>query len=494
MSIEDLDYVERLTGESVRPDSGRRRSTMGAVSSGESSQSGAPPRNRENGASNGTKKGSFDWFDFFLSCGVDYNSCQRYAINFERDQMDEAVLPDITQSVMRMLGLKEGDILRVSKVIDERYRKKTAASAADADEEGDTLFAGPDGGLKNNTRKSRPAPAVTNTTSVDGKLLSGDQPPPQPKRPNSGPADSDLLSSSGETQAPTLAAPAASVQYPEPTGALRDLMTPLVPSQAPAQSTQEAPRQQPQLTQPTPAPIVSAITGQQAQPTGQYIAMQPKIVFQQQPQQQIVSPTGMIFASQAQQPQPVFASVTAPQQIPMNTVFVQSPPVQQQQPVFYGIHRPAPPPPQQQQNTQYVQQIPAPPQQSNGSGVVYIQQTGYPQQSPFQTVVTQPLQAQPTRSFVPQSQFGIAAMQTGFGGALQPQPTAFQPLQSQQPQVLQSQPTGWGFGNGPSGGRDIMTPLVPTKTGPPPKVSFGIKPVQPTPTGKRQANLAAASK
>ncbi|KAK7206041.1 actin cytoskeleton-regulatory complex protein sla1 [Myxozyma melibiosi] len=481
MSIEDLDYVERLTGEPLRPESStssRRRSTMGVVPSG--GESGlVAQRTGQNGANhnNGARKSSFDWFEFFLSCGVDYNNCQRYAINFDRDQMDESVLPEISQSVMRMLGLKEGDIIRVKKVIDEKYGKKSAGQTEEANEDGTTLFAGPGGALKNNTRKSRPAPAVTTSTSVDGSLLAGDQPPPQPRRPEQAQTVGDLLSSSANDSQASTPAPAP-VQRPEPTGALRDLMNPLVPSPAPIQQSQ--PTGPSQQQQQPPAPLVSAITGQQAQPNAQYAALQPKIVYQQPPQQQIVAPTGMIITSQ---PQQIFTAVSAaPQQVPMNTIFVQSPPPQQAQPVFYGIQRPAPPPPVQAQP------------QPNGGGTVFIQQTGYPGQSPFQNVIAQPLQAQPTRQFVPQSQFGIAAMQTGFGGVLQPQQTAFQPQQQQyQPQQLQSQPTGWGFGNGPPGGRDVMTPLVPTKTGPPPKVSFGVNAVQPTPTGKRQANLAAAT-
>lgn len=45
-----------------------------------------------------TKEGvpAYDWFDFFLECGVDIGNCQRYTLNFEREQMDENILEDIS--------------------------------------------------------------------------------------------------------------------------------------------------------------------------------------------------------------------------------------------------------------------------------------------------------------------------------------------------------------------------------------------------------------
>lgn len=126
------------------------------------------------------KKGpQIDWFEFFLSAGCDIDDCTRYAHSFERDKMDESLLSDITESTMRSLGLREGDIIRVNKVIQQK-RAKPQAPPPDhlaSDEEAairlqeeenakkpvnpaPNLFAGPGGVLKNNTqRRGRPQPS-----------------------------------------------------------------------------------------------------------------------------------------------------------------------------------------------------------------------------------------------------------------------------------------------------------------------------------------------
>ena len=39
-------------------------------------------------------------------------------LNFEREQMDENILEDISPSLLRTLGLREGDIIRVMKYLD----------------------------------------------------------------------------------------------------------------------------------------------------------------------------------------------------------------------------------------------------------------------------------------------------------------------------------------------------------------------------------------
>ncbi|XBW36597.1 hypothetical protein QEN19_002169 [Hanseniaspora menglaensis] len=63
----------------------------------------------------------YDWFEFFLSAGVDVNNCQRYTINFEREDITEDILPAIDSALLRSLGLKEGDILRVIKFLDIKF-------------------------------------------------------------------------------------------------------------------------------------------------------------------------------------------------------------------------------------------------------------------------------------------------------------------------------------------------------------------------------------
>lgn len=138
-----------------------------------------------------------DWFDFFLSAGCDMDDCTRYAAAFERDKIDESILPDITDSTMRSLGLREGDIIRVKKAIEKRKpgenlekqsayvqeqmkRDEELARQLQAQETGGgssrspapNLFAGPAGVLKNPQRRGRKETTKTLPTNVDLNALS----------------------------------------------------------------------------------------------------------------------------------------------------------------------------------------------------------------------------------------------------------------------------------------------------------------------------------
>lgn len=129
MAIEDLEYVEKVTGTSLDDDKPlsdiKRRSTQNAKGN---------DRKKTDTAASAVKAGAtveapkakndgpeYDWFDFFLKAGVSPYQCERYAFNFNKDSMDENVLGDITPSVLRTLGLKEGDILRVMKYLDTKF-------------------------------------------------------------------------------------------------------------------------------------------------------------------------------------------------------------------------------------------------------------------------------------------------------------------------------------------------------------------------------------
>lgn len=148
MSFEDLDYVERITG-SGGGSSGRRAKQVGAS---------VEPR-----------KPDYDWFQFFLDCDVNVGLCERYAQAFTKESMDESVLPDVDASVLRTLGLREGDIIKVMRTLDGKFGR-SGKTGKDAEGEGG-LFSGPGGTLRNNTRKGRPAPAVQTTDVVDAKAL-----------------------------------------------------------------------------------------------------------------------------------------------------------------------------------------------------------------------------------------------------------------------------------------------------------------------------------
>lgn len=126
MAIEDLEYVEQATGVSLEDDKPlsdvKRRSTMAGKngdrrrdqSSAKAGLSVQPKAKKADGP-------EYDWFDFFLKAGVSPYQCERYAFNFNKDSMDENILSDITPQVLRTLGLKEGDILRVMKYLDNKF-------------------------------------------------------------------------------------------------------------------------------------------------------------------------------------------------------------------------------------------------------------------------------------------------------------------------------------------------------------------------------------
>lgn len=346
MSVEDLEYVERVTGMSLdddkplvnikqntvkshaanrsnsqrdshkeresqreshrdRRDSHRDRTTSnnnsgiltipGGVSTGPSSNA-APPIVSNVSASAQPQKQTqpsqpaqpeYDWFGFFLDCGVDINNCQRYAINFNRDQMDESVLEDITPDVLRTLGLKEGDILRVSKRLDEKFERRRAGKLEDNKTGG--LFSGPGGALKNNTQKDTasveptqvqqpqqpqpvaPQPSTTQSFDDDAWAVKTPAPvaPAAPAAPIA-PAAPPVRSAASTSSAPVSAAPTGVVQdlmdfkplEPVKTAAsVKSLSTPALPAQVTGSS---APRT-------TAAPIVIPVSipiqiG--AQPTG----------------------------------------------------------------------------------------------------------------------------------------------------------------------------------------------------------------------------------
>lgn len=126
MAIEDLEYVEKVTGVSLDDDKPlsdiKRRSTQ-RENDRRKSQAAAPKSGAtiEKPTAPKPEGSEYDWFDFFLKAGVSPYQCERYAFNFQKDSMDENVLSDITPGVLRTLGLKEGDILRVMKYLDTKF-------------------------------------------------------------------------------------------------------------------------------------------------------------------------------------------------------------------------------------------------------------------------------------------------------------------------------------------------------------------------------------
>ena len=95
--------------------------------------------------SSNMKTNDYDWFEFFLNCGVDVSNCQRYTINFDREQITEDMQADINSSMLRTLGLREGDIVRVMKYLDNKFGRESQQVLTG------NMFTQPDGSLKDNT-------------------------------------------------------------------------------------------------------------------------------------------------------------------------------------------------------------------------------------------------------------------------------------------------------------------------------------------------------
>ena len=116
LSVEDMRYVEQTLDKGNGPTSVPRVSDDDirlAISKGTSANAlGNAPSHK--------KAPKIDWFDFFLSAGCEMDDCTRYAAYFEKDKIDETILGDITDTAMRSLGMREGDIIRVSMAIDRR--------------------------------------------------------------------------------------------------------------------------------------------------------------------------------------------------------------------------------------------------------------------------------------------------------------------------------------------------------------------------------------
>ncbi|KAL1881751.1 cytoskeletal protein binding protein [Paecilomyces lecythidis] len=552
MSVEDLEYVEKVTGQSLdedKPLSDIRRRNTATERPKDPSRAGAAVNQH-------------DWFDFFLKAGVGPHQCERYSQNFNRDSIDESVLPDITPETLRTLGLKEGDILRVMRYLDNMYGRTGAKSKLRnvsfggeevIDGEGG-LFSGPGGALRNNTRKGRPAPPVQTSDVVDPKAFeqkdtstpaesqqvtsASDEPvkkgfdddawevkpPKQPATP-AAPASTSTPASPATTQAPQ--------QQPSLTGAMADLtllQAPLQPTPAqPAQNIQPTitqPPLQPQPTavqQPPAAPVQPQPTGANpsffAQLAPQATGLAPQATgFQQMPARQRPQPPQNVGQSSLIPPPPQ-RPLSAPQNFQAQSAFG-PPPLQ---PQLTGIPQNAPHiAPAGQSLSELNQQRFQQPLQSQPTGFgpqgqfqngLMPQPTGFQPQSQFgiqQQQQPQFMNAQPTASPfadpVPRPFQSLAPQPTGFGGfpqQQQPMPTGG--INSVLPPPLQPQPTGLnGFGNStftpppvpPIPQQPTAAPLQPQKTGPPPPVRFGVKPeakkLTPQPTGMR-ANLAQAT-
>jgi len=354
--------------------------------------------------------------------------------------MGPEVLPDVNQQLLRTLGLKEGDILRVMKFLDNKYDRHLQVASPTGQDEGSSggLFAGPGGVLKNNTRKGRPAPAVQTNDVVDESAFKEKSESAGVKTPLADAKSSSAGKSNGfdddawdvkpqRSQTPRAAAAPAPQEPPKPL--INDDIASLSISAPPLQPTPA----------PQPQPAVQAQQTAQAAPAPAPVANQ--AIFDK-----IAS---LAPAARQQQPQP-----TGFQQ-PMQTGYQQQP--MQPQQTAMPRQRPAaplqtgggsfgmPPPPRAASAPGF------PPQQQSSFGPppLQAQLTGYqpqnqmPQQQQFQPMQPQQTAYQPqgvNQGF--QQQNSIQAMQQNYP-PMQPQPTGFQPQSQFGQQYGQQQPTGF---------------------------------------------------
>ncbi|KFG86619.1 Actin cytoskeleton-regulatory complex protein sla1 [Metarhizium anisopliae] len=539
MSREDLEYVENVTGISLdddKPLADVKRTKL------------MDRRPAEVGASvSKNPKPEYDWFQFFLSCDVPVGLCERYAQAFTKDSMDESVLPDVNATILRTLGLREGDIIKVMRTLDMKFGRERNVQDPEVNAGG--LFSGPGGALRNNTRKGRPAPAVQTSDVVDAAAFSKDDVgSPGPSSQNAAspsgtsPTRTDNKKSgfdddawdvkpsgfpAGTTDKPAKPVAAAPAMQPTTsnsgvtlTGSIKELSLltePLQPSKVEAVSAAE-------LRQPVE---------QKEEPSVQNLPSVNPTFFSTVPSSNGTGP----LASQAITgipPRPVARQRPAPPSISPNQTSLVSPPPQRPLSAPHSAQSATfSPPALAPQMTGSVQGQVAPPGQSlSDIAQARLQQQYTSQFQQLQPAMTGYISVQPPgiTSFsagIPGQQQFMHPMTTGISGNLnrqaqfvpiQTQPTGYQAsfpssisgfpqgmtatgnINSFLPQALEPQRTGVQ-GIQPqqtsiAGGSSFVQPLQPQKTGPPPPVRFGIssdpKKLTPQQTGRR-ANLSQAT-
>ncbi|KAL1835654.1 hypothetical protein VTJ49DRAFT_6264 [Mycothermus thermophilus] len=349
MSLEDLEYVERQTGLSLdedKPLSDLKKKGDSSRAAASSSSSAAPAP--KVGATVEPKKPEYDWFQFFLTCDVSPALCNRYAQAFARESMDESVLPDVDASVLRNLGFREGDILKVMRYLDTKYCRGKKANAGGEEVEGG-LFSGPGGALRNNTRKGRPAPPVETNNTVDAKALTGQK---------------ESAASEAKAGSPTTAQAA-----PKPTSGFEDDAWSVKPSKTPEPAPEKAPAPPATTSSPAPAPAPTAPAepAPAAKLTGAMsdLSLLTKPLEPEKVQPPAPPPALNLAPAPTSAPAPAPAAATAPAQIPQPTGATPQffsgmplPAVNGQQPQFT----------QQLPQAAIARQRPIPPQYTQGQG------------------------------------------------------------------------------------------------------------------------------
>jgi actin cytoskeleton-regulatory complex protein SLA1 len=539
MAPEDLAYVEKAAGVSLDEDKPlgdlkRKKRSENEAGRSTSSKPGASIQQ--------SKQPDYDWFDFFLKAGVGPHQCERYAQNMNKDSMDESNLPDITPEVLRTLGLKEGDILRVMKYLDGLFGRSEKNSnprnvsfaengegeATGANGSTGGLFSGAGGSLRNNTRKGRPESNRVVGDVVDAKAFEqpdgGHKSPPldskvtpltsaPPREKVQRGFDDDAWEvkpskqpASAVQPTPSINPPSSTPSQPQLTGAMAELSL-LSPALQPTVASPQGPSQPAQPPAPQVQPTQPAAPATSSQPQIQPTGANPSFFGQLNPLQ-----TGLPGSQAGLTPQSTMQSQNSNyQQMPQLNIPRQRPQAPQQL-VNPGALLPPPPRPlSAPQNLQQQNQFGPPPLQPQLTGVPHSSALQAPPGHSLNDLNQQRLQQQYSSQQVQPQPAGFSQQGPGFPlftNGLMPSQTGFQSPgqqfggQQQQPYIngnaagspfadprppFQPQPTGFGTFNQQQGMPSVginsvlPPPLQPQPTG------F----LQPQQTGYQQQQSAA---
>ncbi|GAA99423.1 uncharacterized protein L969DRAFT_93884 [Mixia osmundae IAM 14324] len=292
MSPDDIQFLQSITkrsskdGEddialaklrSARPSSGSQRPSTSSRRSDPATPSRSKP----------ARKATMDWFGFFLEAGCSVDDCTRYANNFERDRMDENVLPDLEPATMRSLGLREGDVIRVSRLIKQRFAAPNVPNKPDTDTDqlaedeamarklqeqenagstaGGSLFTSASGGLKT-TRRGRPpvgrsAPSIASisdsiasassqlSAAVPARPTSANEIETRPSRSASNATSSGFDDDAWTVKPSSKPSTPAPPPPPAPTAPAQAVVKPASPAPAPTPATRPEVERAPSSTQ-----------------------------------------------------------------------------------------------------------------------------------------------------------------------------------------------------------------------------------------------------
>jgi hypothetical protein len=107
LSAVDMEFVSSTTGEKYAVSSAPSSPTR------ETALLFATPNQSKVSTEASTVYNGFDWLAFFQTCGIVKSEAQTYAEKFAQERMDQDTLSYISREILKDLGVREGDIIRV---------------------------------------------------------------------------------------------------------------------------------------------------------------------------------------------------------------------------------------------------------------------------------------------------------------------------------------------------------------------------------------------